>query len=352
MAFLLCGASGAFAAGLLITFAGQEAAADNIGQYVQEFFRSPGFGGLAALGAAFLAYRGLQGQIATSRDALTNQTLAEENQKAANTASRWWATFQWTADRALPPGKQDVPLPEDVAVATLSELAVTATDDAQRTACAGLVNVIGAPEKQTSPDSPSDDGKDRTEEAGRPGNPSRSVTTAGRARRDAFEQRWADGQTRREALDAALSQYASATRDLPAAESSVASRRAYERATRNAIADIAANSDFEYESSSLLGLWGDPDLAERYQVDGSISRRGGREMLLEVAAFESSDPRSVHRLRSLADNSSYPVIIVSPAPLPASIAPKLNAPEHWIQWSPDDGETQLRQALERAVEAS
>lgn len=49
-----------------------------VGQFVQDFVKSPGLGGIAALVAAIIAYRGIKGQVETSRAALASQQAAEK----------------------------------------------------------------------------------------------------------------------------------------------------------------------------------------------------------------------------------------------------------------------------------
>ena len=320
---MLIGAAAGVAVGAAaITIGAGTGLVANLGQFVQDFVKSPGLGGLAALGAAALAYRGIRGQIQTSRDAL-------ENQQNADKASRWWATFQWTADRALPSGAEDVALPKPVAITTLQELATTATDDAQRIACSGLVDVLGDHgEEAMSPDAPVDDGP---------------FDTAGAAAR-VFLSTAAKLQA--DSLDAALSNYAMATRG-SRAESSIARRSAYESKTREAIAEIAKDAGLIYESTSD-GLFADP-LDERYWADGIIYGPGGEQTLVEVIAYERAGARIVERLLTIAANEKYPVVIVAPVPLPEFMRDRLRSPDHWIRWNPGEELSSLRESILRVV---
>lgn len=309
---------GAAAAAMALVFGVGTAHVENIGQYVQEFFKSSGFGGLAALCAAIIAFIGIRRQITS--------------QQQTGQANRWWATFQWTADRALPSGPDDVPLPKSVAVATLEELAVTATDDAQKIACSGLVDLLGDEPEDTS-----------TVEAPETVSPDQSLEDVRRKGRQAVES-----LLRSKNLDVALTSYAQATQGSKA-ESPIARRRSYEAQVRNAVTEAAAQLGLDYESAALLGIFGDPDLENRYNADGVIQRRGGSETLVEVAGFERTEPRIVQRLKQIANNDNYPVIFVAPVPLPDFMRDALRSPDHWIQWNVGDDLSTLRDALQKIV---
>lgn len=297
----------------------------NFGQYVQDFVKSPGLGGLAALTAAIIAYQGIKGQIRTSRDALTSQQIADQ-------ANRWWATFQWTADRALPLGADDVPIPKPVAIATLTELATTARDHAQSIACSGLVDVLG------------DEREDSLSSANLASD-AHTGADASAARRVFLSTA---SQLKADSLDAALSTYAKATQGGPA-ESSVARRSAYESQVRESIAEVARRAGLDYESAAIASPLGDLGLDERYWADGVIQTPGGNPALVEVIAYERAGARIAERLRTIASNATYPVIIVAPLPLPDFMRDCLRSPEHWIQWTPGDDIGALEEAILQIV---
>lgn len=291
------------------------------GQFVRDFVTSAGFGGLAALAAASLAYFGIRRQARIARDALTHEQNVER-------ARKWWSTFQWTADRALPPNKEAVALPPQVAITTLQELAVTAVDDAQRLACGGLVTELG---KQA------DDAKYSSGSLSDEGSPT--------------DQDHSQAGTRNDEVEAALSSYALATNG-SAAESAIARRRAYESQVRDAVASIAAEAGLEYESSARLGLFGNPDLEDRFQVDGTITEDHNTFALVEVVAFERAGARIIQRLQKLRENRTYPVLFIAPIDEPDFIGDGAHTPPHWVKWNPGDDPKVLRDALIRVLQSN
>lgn len=110
---------------------------DEWGLWARDFAKSPGAAAFAAVIAASMAFVGISRQVAVSRSALDHQ------RDAANTTV-WWETFEWASTRALPAGETDVPLPDSVTISTLQSLSLTATNDVQRAACAGVIDALTA----------------------------------------------------------------------------------------------------------------------------------------------------------------------------------------------------------------
>lgn len=287
---------------------------ETIGQFVQDFVKSPGLGGIAALGAAMIAYRGIKGQVETSRAALASQQAAEK-------ATRWWTTFQWTADRAFPSGTQDVPLPKPVAIGTLEELAVTATDDAQRIACAGLVDAL-----LTAQDAVPDAATDEADDEGR-------IPRSGTVSR-----------AQEATIDAALSSYAKATRG-SLAESTVAQRRARESEILDAVEKAANINGLEFDPGARLEL-ADPGMLVRF--DAVLRAPSGEVLAVEVRTDVVPNSNSVRKLRFAAEHTPYPLMIISPYPRPQFLD-EFPPSTTWMQWrGPNDMGT-LIHVLSRVV---
>ncbi|MFJ4175395.1 hypothetical protein [Microbacterium sp. NPDC089696] len=277
-----------------------------IGQFVQDFVKSPGLGGIAALVAAMIAYRGIKGQVETSRAALASQQAAEE-------ADRWWTTFQWTADRALPSVKLDVPLPEPVAIATLKELAVTATDDAQQIACAGLVNTLGS-KAEALLEEP-DDSSEASQEA------LRSVKATEAAAQEAM-------------ISAALASYARATAG-SLAESSVAQERTFEIDALAAVERTARSLGLEYEREPYVGMDDERSRGRHSRADAAVVSLTGRRVLIAVHSSPRVGGISSNYFRRLANNGRNSLLIISPFPQPKAME-EFPASTRWLQWKPND----------------
>lgn len=302
-----------------VTAAVRTANLGGTGQFIRDFFTSAGFGGLAALTAAAIAYSGIRHQAAVARKTLEQQQNADDSQ-------RWWATFQWTADRALPPKNDDLALPEAVAISTLEELASTATNNAQKIACGGLVDELAARRDLSSSEATGSTEVTSSEAA-------TAEQSRVRLRRAVVDDK----------LSAALESYAKATAG-GAAESAVLRRRAYEEAVRSTLTAVAPAVGLEYQSSGQLGLFGNPDIENRYEVDGAVTSGGKLIGLVEVVAFERAGARIVNQLRMLAENDQLPVIFIAPVERPQFMEDVIGA-SNWIQWNPGDALETLHRAL-------
>lgn len=299
-----------------ITAAISTANLHGVGQFVRDFVTSAGFGGLAALVAALVAYFGIRYQAQRQADS-SSKTL--RHQQLTDAAGTWWSTFQWTADRSFPADPASVPLPPSLAVDTLRELAVTASNDAQNIACGGLIDELA-------------ETVDKVESQDEPGGHEKTVhlSTVNDVGDDSK-------------LSLALSRYAQATQG-SAAESSILRRRAYEDTVRQEVFRVAKQAGLEYESSSLTGMFANPDLEHRYQADGALIVGGELGALVEVVAFERGGAQIVRRLRHLADNPVYPVLFIAPVAAPSLLISSGSDPE-WVQWNPGDDPNVLRHAL-------
>ncbi|MDP9998295.1 hypothetical protein [Pseudarthrobacter sulfonivorans] len=121
---------------------------DAIFNWLQTFVVSPGFGGLAAVVAATIAFFGVRRQI--------NATKKDKKEE------RWWATLTWVYDKASNAKDKADPLPKIIAVQVLNELRTTAdensplqsqTADALVTLFSNTANAPGAEEANSSTDS-------------------------------------------------------------------------------------------------------------------------------------------------------------------------------------------------------
>lgn len=122
---------------------------DAVFNWLQTFVVSPGFGGLAAVVAATIAFFGVRRQI--------NATKKDKKEE------RWWATLTWVFDKASSAEDKADPLPKVIAVQVLNELRNTAdessplqsqTADALVTLFSNTANAQAAEESKKSTNTP------------------------------------------------------------------------------------------------------------------------------------------------------------------------------------------------------
>lgn len=113
-----------------------------IGAWVSDFAKSPGFAGICALIAASLALWGILNQVTVAKRNL-------DHQREVNDSHAWWARFEWAATRAVPVSKDEVPLPYDAVLSTLTSLTESATDDIQRGAVGAISQVAAGQQDNT-----------------------------------------------------------------------------------------------------------------------------------------------------------------------------------------------------------
>ncbi|WP_453984333.1 hypothetical protein [Brevibacterium casei] len=111
-----------------------------IGEWVSDFFKSPGAAGLFAVMAAFLTLWGLLKQVGVARRNLDHQRKADESRA-------WWERFEWAAGRAVPKSKDEIRLPYNAVLSTLIGLARTASDDIQKAAVGAIMESAAAAEE-------------------------------------------------------------------------------------------------------------------------------------------------------------------------------------------------------------
>lgn len=88
-------------------------------EWLYSFSMSAGLGGVAALGAASIAYRGVTRSAQTARD---TALATAEVQRATAEAAQWWENARWASDRLLSVSTEDEDLEgEDATVAILSD---------------------------------------------------------------------------------------------------------------------------------------------------------------------------------------------------------------------------------------
>lgn len=120
---VLVGLGSAVVSGLLVA-AIDRPERTSIGAWVSDFAKSPGFAGVCALIAASLALWGILNQVKVAKRNL-------EHQREVNESHSWWARFEWAATRTVPISKDEVPLPYNAVLSTLTGLTESATDDVQ-----------------------------------------------------------------------------------------------------------------------------------------------------------------------------------------------------------------------------
>lgn len=88
-------------------------------EWLYSFSTSAGLGGVAALGAASIAYRGVTRSAQTAQD---TALATAEVQRATAEAAQWWENARWASDRLLSVSTEDEDLGgEDATVAILSD---------------------------------------------------------------------------------------------------------------------------------------------------------------------------------------------------------------------------------------
>lgn len=88
-------------------------------EWLYSFSTSAGLGGVAALGAASIAYRGVTRSAQTARD---TALATAEVQRATAEVAQWWENARWASDRLLSVSTEDEELEgEEATVAILSD---------------------------------------------------------------------------------------------------------------------------------------------------------------------------------------------------------------------------------------
>ncbi|WP_434811521.1 hypothetical protein [Microbacterium sp. bgisy189] len=101
---------------------------------MSDFAKSPGLAGVCALVAASLALWGIMRQVEVARHAQRLQQISEARRA-------WWSSFEWVAARAVPAKSDDLPLPYDVILSSLTALYESATDPVQQRAVGAITDV-------------------------------------------------------------------------------------------------------------------------------------------------------------------------------------------------------------------
>jgi hypothetical protein len=298
---LVSGAGGAAGAAVVSALTTAESSALSL--WAGDFVTSPGFAGVAAVAAAVIASRSIGRQVAVSRSTLDHQRDAADK-------ATWWKTFEWASSRAVPVREDDNALPESVTISTLEGLQETATDDVQRRACKGMIEVL-TPQVVMSDDA-----------------------------REASEATRTDPSA---ALEALIS-YVDASDGTPAASP----------AARAAVAAMAGM----YHSTVLSAL---PTLGPNIQVhrqppgtDSEVDAVvvvDGAAVGLEV--IYSRTPEVVRaRTRSAAQKRRAkqlnPLVVVSRFPSPFTFEEEAEMRAVVVQWDSSDDNDRLLEALQRA----
>lgn len=92
-----------------------------------KLINSNGFLGVCAIGAALIAFLGVRRQVAA--------------QDQWNRRDRWWARYEWVADRELQSNRQKAVIPADVSVTHLTALLSDSEDDSQKAAVRGVLDL-------------------------------------------------------------------------------------------------------------------------------------------------------------------------------------------------------------------
>jgi len=293
LALLILVFSAGAAAGAYVVLAIVTADISNWSLWARDFAKSPGAAGTAAVIAAVIASLSIGRQVTVQRI-------------TANTTT-WWKTFEWASGRALPSVETDNALPDSVTISTLQGLKQTATDDVQRVACGGMIDVLTPRVVSMSDD------------AREPSKTSEPRTSA------AFD---------------ALTSYVQASYGTPAA-SPAAEAAVYERKVTSALTDLApAIQAFREPPGTDSGV-------------DAIAEVDGVQVAVEVTY--SRTPQVVRaRTRSAAQkhrgNTYNPLVVVSRFPSPFTLDEEAEMRAVVVQWNNSDDNSRLLAALRRASE--
>jgi hypothetical protein len=271
------------------------------GLWLRSFAQSPGAAAFAALIAAAIAFTGISRQVSVSRASL-------DHQRDAASSDRWWAMFEWVSDRAIPPRRDDEPLPTSVTIATLERLAESATTKVQEAACAGVIDALtkkieGTIEEPSGEDTPF---------------PSSDQSQAALL---------------------ALESYVESSRGTPAA-SGIAEALIYENNVSKALMSVTLT---------------DPEIRVFRNPPGdAIAEVGGRRVIIEIKAsrdvsqLKSAALRSLRSLRELYNPDALLLI----TPVATGLRPEELAPLRAVavRWSGPSDTDSLAAALRSARE--
>lgn len=293
-----------------------------VGLWLSDFAKSPGLAGMSALIAAVIAFIGISRQVRVSRvsvemartSALEAQTHAQESlehQRAVEQDRAWWKTFEWASSRAIPSDKSAEPLPYVAVLNTFQALADSATDDVQRAAIAGVMDVAAKRAGETiAADGSSDsDGVDG----------------------DATEQ-----------LRSALSAYVATTANTPA-RSRAAEYQLYELDVLKALARVEGGSVRVQEDGRSR------QSSSGFRPD-AIVEVDGNQVIVELKLFREPSAKArymaLETLRRIRGTSlRQPILLISP------MAPKFGTDVEAelsfraVSWKSPSDDAALRRAL-------
>jgi len=113
------------------------------GAWISGFLQTSGFAGVCALGAASLAFIGLNRQMLLTRRSMlqSQRNVAREqiharkvllNSERVEATRSWWERFEWVTSRALPSSKTDKALPAEALLLTFAALLDEAKADGDK----------------------------------------------------------------------------------------------------------------------------------------------------------------------------------------------------------------------------
>ncbi len=276
------------------------------GAWLRAFAQSPGAAATAAVIAAGVALTGIVFSRRSSRETL-------DAQQATAAAESWWAMFEWASERAAPARREDVALPPSVTVATLRQLAATATSAVQGAACAGMIDMLG------------------NDFGARHRAPSPSDETANPAGRDV-----GDDNDDESTLNAFVS-YADDNRGTAAA-SAVAEGMAYLNSVSKALLSLSwAHPSFQ--------VFRNPPPAG---AADAIVEIDGRQVAVAVKRFRERTQLRNWLQHRAAERAHLPLVLVSPVSDP-SYLPGGEPDRLWVvAWNTPDDNQALFEALQRA----
>lgn len=271
-----------------------------VGAWLSDFFQSSGLAGLCALGAAFLAFSGIRRQVNVSLRNL-------EHQREVELKRAWWERFEWAAGRAVPKNREEVKLPYNAVLSTLTGLAETARDEVQQ-------NAVGA------------------------------ITEAAvQAENEALNLERSSGSQSFNRIEA-LQKYSEAAQNSLAASNAV-DAQLYEVQVSEALRRILPADELDLQPRLSAGSGG-----ARFRPD-AIIRRDGISIMVEVKYVRSNDRLWVKRLHGVSygmrEIGATHAIIVTPTGKPDEVLG--NSALTVVSWSSPSDDNRLLAAVKSVV---
>lgn len=314
------------------------------GAWISGFLQTSGFAGVCALGAASLAFIGLnrqmlltrrsmlQSQRNVARDQIHARKVLLNSEKVEATRS-WWDRFEWVTSRALPSSKTDEALPAEALLLTFAALLdeAKADGDKVREAAANSISDLVV-QASRGRDDDTDPGHSAAEKADPEANSAGERDSAG-MENDAAAHGWGDTERLL---------YAMTTLSAASSGTQGRSPRVDNRLYELQVLDALSSAGLKVHRISPQATQ-----SKDFLVDAEIRLRGVRIAVGikgwtdRTTAFRQRFDDLVGHYRS--SRSSQPILVVSRADAGVTIAAREPAAAH-VTWRPGDSPTILMEA--------